>query len=136
MSAATPCSGSGTTAGNKAHLVEIYDIATDPAFEDKDTDVVGVYPKPLGQAMVLYLHEKSKVQAWDRTQPSLPMRPGRARHAAPRLQVERHHHAVRRAERAHRIGELEVPDPAPARGISEIPPHRRQGGDRNTVRWI
>ena len=50
----------------------------DPALEDKPTDVVGLYLNPPEQAVVLYMDEKSQVQALDRTQPSLPMKMGRA----------------------------------------------------------
>ena len=64
--------------GLKPHLVDTFKISTDPAFEDKLTDVVGVYLNPPEQAVVLCLDEKSQVQALDRTQPSLPMKPGRA----------------------------------------------------------
>jgi transposase len=64
--------------GLKPHLVDTFKISTDPAFEDKLTDVVGVYLNPPEQAVVLCLDEKSQVQALDRTQPSLPMKKGRA----------------------------------------------------------
>ena len=50
----------------------------DPAFEEKLTDVVGLYLDPPEQAVVLCMDEKSQVQALDRTQPSLPMKKGRA----------------------------------------------------------
>ena len=114
--------------GLKPHLVDTFKISTDPAFEDKLTDVVGVYLNPPEQAVVLCLDEKSQVQALDRTQPSLPMKKGRAEHVDPRLQAQRHHHLVRRAERADRSRDRAVPAPASARGISEIPPHYRQPG--------
>ena len=64
--------------GLKPHLVDTFKISTDPAFEDKLTDVVGLYLNPPEQAVVLCLDEKSQVQALDRTQPSLPMKKGRA----------------------------------------------------------
>ena len=67
-----------TARGLKPHLVDTFKISTDPAFEDKLTDVVGVYLNPPEQAVVLCLDEKSQVQALDRTQPSLPMKKGRA----------------------------------------------------------
>lgn len=64
--------------GLKPHLVDTFKISTDPAFEDKLTDVVGLYLNPPQQAVVLCMDEKSQVQALDRTQPSLPMKKGRA----------------------------------------------------------
>ena len=62
----------------KPWKLDTFKISTDPAFEDKLTDVVGVYLNPPEQAVVLCLDEKSQVQALDRTQPSLPMKKGRA----------------------------------------------------------
>ena len=56
--------------------MDTFKISTDPAFEDKLTDVVGLYLNPPEQAVVLCLDEKSQVQALDRTQPSLPMTKG------------------------------------------------------------
>ena len=64
--------------GLKPHLVATFKLSTDPAFEDKLTDVVGLYLDPPERAVVLCMDEKSQVQALDRTQPSLPMKPGRA----------------------------------------------------------
>jgi len=53
-------------------------ISTDPNFESKLIDVVGLYLNPPERAAVFSFDEKTQVQALDRTQPSLPMRPGRA----------------------------------------------------------
>jgi len=64
--------------GLKPHLVETFKVSTDPAFEEKLVDVVGLYLNPPAGAVVLSVDEKSQVQALDRTQPSLPMKPGRA----------------------------------------------------------
>jgi transposase len=64
--------------GLKPHLVESFKISNDPAFEEKLADVVGLYLNPPEKAVVLCVDEKSQVQALDRTQPSLPMKPGRA----------------------------------------------------------
>lgn len=64
--------------GLKPHLVDTFKLSTDPAFEEKLTDVVGLYVDPPEKAVVLCMDEKSQVQALDRTQPSLPMKPGRA----------------------------------------------------------
>ena len=64
--------------GLKPHLVDTFKISNDPAFEDKLADVVGLYMDPPERAVVLCMDEKSQIQALDRTQPSLPMKKGRA----------------------------------------------------------
>jgi transposase len=64
--------------GLKPHLVETFKVSNDPAFDDKLVDVVGLYLNPPDNAVVLSVDEKSQVQALDRTQPSLPLKPGRA----------------------------------------------------------
>jgi transposase len=58
------------------HRVERFKISNDPEFEDKVRDVVGLYLNPPDKALVLCVDEKSQIQALDRTQPLLPMRPG------------------------------------------------------------
>lgn len=63
--------------GIKPHRVDTFKVSNDPAFEEKLTDVVGLYLAPPEKAVVLCLDEKSQVQALDRTQPSLPMVKGR-----------------------------------------------------------
>jgi transposase len=64
--------------GLKPHRTETFKVSTDPRFEEKLIDVVGLYLNPPDKAIVLCMDEKSQVQALDRTQPSLPMKPGRA----------------------------------------------------------
>jgi transposase len=64
--------------GLKPHRVDTFKVSNDPRFEDKLVDVVGLYLNPPDKAVVLCMDEKSQVQALDRTQPSLPMKPGRA----------------------------------------------------------
>ncbi len=63
--------------GIKPHLVDQFKVSNDPRFEEKLTDVVGLYLNPPEKAVVLCMDEKSQVQALDRTQPSLPMVKGR-----------------------------------------------------------
>ena len=53
-------------------------MSTDPQFVPKAADIVGLYLNPPQRAVVLCMDEKSQVQALDRTQPSLPMKKGRA----------------------------------------------------------
>ena len=64
--------------GLKPHLVKTFKLSNDRHFEEKLVDVVGLYLNPPDQAVVLCMDEKSQVQALDRTQPSLPMKKGRA----------------------------------------------------------
>ena len=64
--------------GLQPHRVETFKLSTDPRFEEKLVDVVGLYLNPPEKAVVLCLDEKSQVQALDRTQPSLPMNKSRA----------------------------------------------------------
>jgi transposase len=62
----------------KPWLVETFKLSTDPHFEEKLVDVVGLYHNPPEHAVVLCADEKSQIQALERSQPSLPMTPGRA----------------------------------------------------------
>lgn len=65
-------------AGLKPHLVRSFKLSNDPKFEDKVTDIVGLYLNPPDKAIVLCVDEKSQIQALDRTQPGLPLKKGRA----------------------------------------------------------
>jgi transposase len=62
--------------GLQPHRTETFKVSTDPFFVEKVRDVVGLYINPPDHAMVLCVDEKSQVQALDRTQPILPLRPG------------------------------------------------------------
>jgi transposase len=64
--------------GLKPHLVETFKLSNDKRFDEKLVDVVGLYMDPPDKAVVLCIDEKSQIQALDRTQPSLPMKKGRA----------------------------------------------------------
>jgi transposase len=64
--------------GLQPHRVRAFKLSNDPRFSEKLTDVVGLYLNPPEKALVLCVDEKSQIQALDRTQPSLPMKPGRA----------------------------------------------------------
>jgi len=64
--------------GLRPHKVQTFKLSNDPRFEEKLVDVVGLYVNPPENAIVLCMDEKSQIQALDRTQPSLPMKPGRA----------------------------------------------------------
>jgi transposase len=58
------------------HRVESFKFSTDPAFIPKVRDIVGLYLNPPDKAILLSVDEKSQIQALDRTQPILPLRPG------------------------------------------------------------
>ncbi len=58
--------------------VDTFKLSTDPEFESKLVDIVGLYNNPPERAAVFCFDEKTQCQALDRTQPSLPMKPGRA----------------------------------------------------------
>jgi len=60
----------------KPHLVETFKFSTDRQFVEKLHDVVGLYFSPPDRALVFSVDEKSQIQALDRTQPLLPLRPG------------------------------------------------------------
>lgn len=60
----------------KPHLVRTFKLSRDKRFVEKLDDVVGLYLNPPDRAIVLSVDEKSQIQALDRTQPLLPLRPG------------------------------------------------------------
>lgn len=62
----------------KPWKVDTFKVSTDPQFEEKLVDVVGLYLNPPARAAVFAFDEKTQCQALDRTQPSLPMKRGRA----------------------------------------------------------
>src|SRR5271170_1441170 len=62
----------------KPWRVETFKVSNDPHFEAKLVDVVGLYVNPPARAVVFSFDEKTQCQALDRTQPSLPMKQGRA----------------------------------------------------------
>jgi len=64
--------------GLKPHLSRTFKLSNDKQFAEKLEDVVGLYLNPPEQALVFSCDEKSQIQALDRTQPGLPLKPGRA----------------------------------------------------------
>jgi transposase len=73
--------------GLQPHRTETFKLSKDPLLIDKVRDIVGLYMNPPDHAVVLCVDEKAQIQALDRTQPLLPMRPG---------QVERRTHDYKR----------------------------------------
>jgi transposase len=62
--------------GLQPHRVDTFKLSKDPLFIEKVRDIVGLYLDPPERALVLCVDEKSQIQALDRTQPLLPLRPG------------------------------------------------------------
>ena len=81
------------------HRTETFKLSKDPLFVEKVRDIVGLYLDPPDMALVLCVDEKSQIQALDRTQPLLPMRPG---------QVERRTHDYVRHGTTSLFAALEV----------------------------
>jgi transposase len=63
--------------GLQPHRVRQFKLSRDPDFVPKRRDIVGLYVDPPAHAIVLSVDEKSQIQALDRTQPGLPLKPGR-----------------------------------------------------------
>jgi transposase len=95
----------------KPHRSETFKISKDPLFIEKVRDIVGLYLNPPDRALVLAADEKSQIQALDRTQPLLPLRPG---------QVERRTHDYVRHGTTNLFAALDVKS---GRVIGEV--HRR-----------
>lgn len=81
------------------HRVGTFSQSPDPDFVAKVMDVVGLYTNPPENAVVLCVDEKTQVQALDRTQPKLPMRPD---------QIERQTHDYKRNGTVQLFAALEV----------------------------
>ena len=73
--------------GLQPHRSETFKLSSDPLFVEKVRDIVGLYLSPPDRGVVVCVDEKSQIQALDRTQPLLPMRPG---------QIERQTHDYKR----------------------------------------
>ena len=58
------------------HRTETFKLSKDPLFIEKVRDIVGLYLNPPDKALVLCVDEKTQIQALDRSQPVLPLRPG------------------------------------------------------------
>lgn len=60
----------------KPHLTKSWVHSTDPEFEAKALDVIGLYMNPPENALVLCVDEKTCIQALNRAEPILPLKPG------------------------------------------------------------
>ena len=81
------------------HRSETFKLSRDPLFIEKVRDIVGLYLNPPERALVLGVDEKTQIQALDRTQPLLPMRPG---------QIERRTHDYQRHGTTSLFAALEI----------------------------
>jgi hypothetical protein len=90
---------SGPLPISKKHRLKTFKISNDPHFADKVVDVVGLYLNTPDNALVLSVDEKTQIQALDRTQPMLPLRPG---------QVERRTHDYKRHGTASLYAALDI----------------------------
>jgi len=123
--------------GLTPHRMRTFKLSKDPRFGEKFTDVVGLYVDPPAHAVVLSMDEKSQIQALDRTQPGLPLKKGRAGTMTHDYK-RRDHHALRRAQRARRIGDRPLHAAPPPSGVHPFPePGRsrspgRQGRPRHS----
>ena len=113
--------------GLQPHRITTFKLSKDSAFVEKLTDVVGLYLNPPDKAVVLCVDEKSQIQALDRTQPGLPMKPGRR--GTMTHDYKRHGTTTMfaRVERADRRGHRPMPRPSSAPGILEVPAAPRPG---------
>ncbi|MFZ0255513.1 MAG: IS630 family transposase [Gammaproteobacteria bacterium] len=59
------------------HRIRTFKKSNDPAFAEKVEDIVGLYMNPPAHAVVVSIDEKTQIQALDRTQPGLPLKPGK-----------------------------------------------------------
>jgi hypothetical protein len=87
-----------TAFGLQPHRTERFKLSSDALFVEKVRDIVGLYLAP--PELVLCVDEKSQIQALDRTQPCLPMRPG---------QIERRSHDYRRHGTLSLFAALDAP---------------------------
>jgi hypothetical protein len=62
--------------GLQPHRTDTFKLSPDPLLIEKVRDIVGLYMNPPDHALVFGVDEKSQIQALDRTQPLLPLRPG------------------------------------------------------------
>lgn len=85
--------------GLQPHRTESFKLSPDPLLVEKVRDVVGLYMNPPDHAVVVCVDEKSQIQALDRTQPMLPLRPG---------QIERRTHDYKRHGTTSLFAALEV----------------------------
>ncbi len=110
--------------GLQPHRSETFKLSSDPLFVEKVRDIVGLYLAPPERALVLCVDEKSQIQALDRSQPMLPMRPG---------QVERRSHDYKRHGTTSLFAALDI---ATGKVIGQCFPRHRAGEFRKFLNRI
>ena len=109
------------------HQVRSFKFSKDPQLVEKVIDVVGLYLAPPKGALVLCVDEKTQIQALDRTQPTLPIKPGKAAADDPRLQAQRDDQPLRRPGDRDRRGHRRLLPAAHPQGVPRVPQPARQG---------
>ncbi len=107
------------------HRLRTFKRSKDPAFAEKVEDIVGLYMRPPAHAIVLSIDEKSQIQALDRTQPGLPLKPGKC---GTMTHDYKHHGTttpVRRLQRARRRGAWSLHAEAHPSRVHPLPQRRR-----------
>ena len=110
--------------GLQPHRTETFKLSPDPLLIEKVRDIVGLYMNPPDHALVFCVDEKSQIQALDRTQPLLPMRPG---------QVERRTHDYQRHGTTSLFAALELKT---SREIGQLHRRHRSGEFRQFLDQI
>ena len=105
------------------HRVRTFKRSRDPDFVAKLADIVGLYLAPPRHAVVLSVDEKSQIQALDRTQPGLPLKPGRAG----TMTHDYIRHGTTTLFAALNVLDGTVLGPPPAPGVHPLPQCRRSG---------
>src|SRR6266571_1189277 len=126
-------------AGIQPHRLEHYQVSNDPDFETKAADIIGLYLQPPEHAAVFCVDEKTAIQALDRTDPVLPLSPGRAerhgfeyyRHGTLSLRGVEHEYGEgggqdRVAPHQRRVRGISHPNPRAPTASSRDPRDRRQ----------
>lgn len=110
--------------GLQPHRTETFKLSPDPLLIEKVRDIVGLYMNPPDHALVFSVDEKSQIQALDRTQPLLPMRPG---------QVERRTHDYKRHGTTSLFAALELKT---SRVIGQLRRRHRSGEFRQFLNQL
>ena len=110
--------------GLKPHSSGTLQISTGPHFASKVRDVVGLCMSPPEHALVLCVDEKRQIQALERSQPVLPMRPGKPE-GHRRSLPERHHPALRRTGAQERQGHRQALPQTPGQRVSRLSQEHR-----------
>jgi len=118
--------------GLQPHRTDSFKLSPDPLLIEKVRDIVGLYMNPPDHALVLCVDEKTQIQALDRTQPLLPMRPGTGGAPHPRLQTPWDDFPVRRPGIKDQPGDGATQARPSLAGISPVPRSDRGASARCT----